>query len=202
MCVPDCAFDSEYDYVKIEKGECYAGTIAYSIGANGDVKACQCDIKTYGNILRDGFSEIYAQMSDWRTRGVIPEECSGCNREYSCRGGCRVEAYALGNDRRTLLAFAELKNVPVKYEKQIELEEFSEASQFCVPADVRFLRDWECMRVSAGISAAHLTNEFADWLEGHAAFTFTELLDASGVKREELNAILNMLARNKIIIQA
>ena len=80
VCVPDCAFDSEEEYIAAEKGECYAGIIAYSIGTDGSVKACQCNIKTYGNILRDDFGEIYSRMSEWRNGGMIPRECEACER--------------------------------------------------------------------------------------------------------------------------
>ena len=59
----------------------------------------------------------------------------------------------------------------------------------------------ECYRVSSGICAVHLTNEFAEWLEDNRTFTFGELLEITGAVREELTMILNMLAKNKIIIE-
>lgn len=202
VCVPDCAFDSEEEYIEINKGECYAGTIAYSIGTNGDVKACQCDIKTYGNILREDFVEIYANMLEWRNGGMIPHECEVCNRMYTCRGGCRVEAFAYQGDRRTLPTFADIKNIPVKYTKPVEIIDFEDATGFYVSRDAHFLKDKECYRVSVGISAVHLTDEFAEWLRDNQHFTFGGLLEISGVEREELNLILNMLAKNKIINRA
>ena len=200
VCVPDCAFDSEEEYLAVEKGECYAGSIAYSIGADGSVKACQCDIKTYGNILRDDFGEIYARMSEWRNGGVIPSECSGCSREYTCRGGCRVEAYARGGDRRTLPEFADRRHAPSEFAGGTELREYSESQGFRVSESAKFLRDEECYRVSSGICAVHLTNEFAEWLKDNHTFTFAELLEITGAEREELTMIVNMLAKNKIII--
>lgn len=200
VCVPDCAFDTEEDYSAIDKGECYAGTIAYSIGTDGSVKACQCDIKTYGNILRDDFGEIYSRMSEWRNGGTIPTECAGCSREYTCRGGCRVEAFARGGDRKTLPEFANLKNLPVNYSKSVEAKVFNDDTVFAVSDDARFVEDMECCRVSSGISAVHITKDFARWLEENHTFTFAVLLEASGCEREELSLILNMLAMNRIIL--
>jgi len=55
------------------------------------------------------------------------------------------------------------------------------------------------VRVSAGICAVHLTNEFAEWLEGNPEFRLSELEEAAGVERETLNVIMNMLAKNGII---
>lgn len=199
VCLPDCAFDSEEEYLAVDKGECYAGTIAYSIGTDGSVKACQCDIKTYGNILRDDFGEIYARMSEWRSGGMIPRECAGCSREYTCRGGCRVEAFAHGGDRKTLPAFANIKNIPVNYTKPVQIEEFGDTTSFAVSGKAVFVEETECVRVSVGIVAVYVTKEFAGWLKDNSAFTFGELLAISGAEHEELNMILNMLLKNKIL---
>ncbi len=199
VCVPDCAFDSEEEYLEVDKGDCYAGTIAYSIGTDGSVKACQCDIKTYGNILRDDFEAIYEKMSEWRNGGMIPSECEHCNRVYTCRGGCRVEAFAYDGDRKTLPTFANLENIPVNYVKPIEIINLADDSEFEVSPHAKFLKDKECYRVSVGIVAVHLTNEFAQWLKNNPWFTFTELAKISHIQHEELNLILNMLIKNAII---
>ena len=199
VCVPDCAFDSQEEYMEIDRGDCYAGNIAYSIGTNGEVKACQCDIKTYVNILNDDFGSIYAKMSEWRSGGMIPEECASCNRVYTCRGGCRVEAFANGGYRKTLPTFADLNNIPEKYNKPVEIMNFADNSLFEVSKDAKFLQDKECFRVSVGIVAVHLTNDFAEWLQENKLFKFSELLNISNLSREELTLIVNMLIKNKII---
>ena len=61
------------------------------------------------------------------------------------------------------------------------------------------MKDKECFRVSAGISAVHLDNEFAEWLQDNTSFTFIELLKISGAGRDELTLILNMLIKNRIL---
>ena len=155
VCVPDCAFDSQEEYMEIDRGDCYAGNIAYSIGTNGEVKACQCDIKTYVNILNDDFGSIYAKMSERRSGGMIPEECASCNRVYTCMGGCRVEAFANGGYRKTLPTFADLNNIPEKYNKPVEIMNCADNSLFEVSKDAKFLQDKECFRVSVGIVAVH-----------------------------------------------
>ena len=131
---------------------------------------------------------------------MIPSECSGCSREYTCRGGCRVEAYARGGDRRTLPEFADRRHAPSEFAGGTELREYSESQGFRVSESAKFLRDEECYRVSSGICAVHLTNEFAEWLKDNHTFTFAELLEITGAEREELTMIVNMLAKNKIII--
>lgn len=199
VCIPDCAFDDPDDLAEIEKGNCFAGTIAYAISTNGDIKACQCDTKTYGNILVDSFEEVYKRMAEWRNGSMIPSECSNCNHLYLCRGGCRVETYAKSNDYKGLPAFANPKNTPIRDKTKVEIEKFSTKTKFALNEDVVFLRDKECYRVSIGIVAVHLAFEFADWLQHNKEFLFSDLIKASKIGKQQLNLILNMLYKNRII---
>ena len=138
-------------------------------------------------------------MSEWRNGGTIPRECESCSRVDICRGGCRVEAFARGNDRRTLPEFANLDNLPVNYRRPEEIVNFTDDTAFTVSDEAKFLKDSECYRVSSGILAVHLTDDFAMWLMSNPSFTFSELLNVTGADREELTLILNMLAKNNML---
>ena len=76
---------------------------------------------------------------------------------------------------------------------------FTDNTAFTVSEDAKFLKDAECYRVSSGILAVHLTDNFAEWLMSHHGFKFSELLRVTGADREELTLILNMLAKNNIL---
>lgn len=202
VCIPDCAFDSKHIFDEIQKGDCFAGTIAYAIGTNGDVKACQCDTRTYGNILKDSFAAIYKNMAEWRNGSLIPKECADCNRLHFCRGGCRVESFASTGDYRALPTFADLNNVPVKITQKERNPDFQPEARFFLSRDAVFLQDAECCRVSVGITAVHLMNEFARWLTEHESFSFGELLGSTkNVPEKNVSLILNMLIRNKIVFE-
>ena len=87
----------------------------------------------------------------------------------------------------------------MNYVKPIEIINLADDSEFEVSPHAKFLKDKECYRVSVGIVAVHLTNEFAQWLKNNPCFTFKELAKISHIQHEELKLILNMLIKNTII---
>lgn len=200
VCIPDCAFDNIEQMRQLEKGSCFAGTIAYAVCTNGDVKACQCDTKVYGNILTDDFSCIYKSMSEWRNNALLPKECESCTRLFECQGGCRVEAYASQNRYDTMSSFADINNFSVTRSEEIEeeIKDYS-LSSFVVSEEAVFLKDLECTRVSVGIVAVFLEDEFAVWLKRNKHFSFQMLSQAAELSNTELNIILEMLLKNGII---
>ena len=173
VCMPDCAFSSPKELLELEKGDCFAGTIAYAICTNGDIKACQCDTRVYGNILKDDFAKVYQNMIEWRNGAFLPNECKTCSRLSTCRGGCRVESYANKSDYRALPSFADLDNIPEI--EDAEILDYSNVESFLVSPKAIFLKDLECYRVSVGIVATHLSNEFAEWLQLNKSFIFSFL---------------------------
>ena len=197
VCMPDCAFDSPEELLELEKGDCFAGTIAYAICTNGDIKACQCDTRVYGNILVDDFKKIYQNMVEWRNGTFLPEECRECSRLSTCRGGCRVESYANKNDYKALPSFADTENIPEV--EECDVVDYSNVEGFEVSQQAIFLRDLECYRVSVGIVATHLVCEFAEWLQSNRNFSFLQLKEATELDNDDLNAVLDMLIKNGII---
>ena len=199
VCIPDCAFDSLEELNEIEKGDCFAGTIAYAITTNGDVKACQCDTRVYGNILKDDFASIYNKMVSWRNGDLIPAKCKDCPRLNTCRGGCRVESYANSDDYHSMPTFADADNV-LEYEDNEKLNIFSDDTIFELNPSVNFLKDFSSYRVSVGIIPVYLSNEFAEWLIRFGKkFSFAELKQVTKEDDEYLNAVVNMLVQNNII---
>lgn len=197
VCMPDCAFSNPEELSKLEKGDCFAGTIAYAICTNGDIKACQCDTRVYGNILKDDFKHVYQNMIEWRNGSFIPEECKECSRLSTCRGGCRVEAYANKNKYNALPTFADTDNIHEV--EQIQLNDYSSAQKIVVSPQAIFLKDLECYRVSVGIVATHLTNEFAEWLQQNKIFSFAFLKEVTELDDDNLNAVIDMLCKNGIV---
>lgn len=197
VCMPDCAFSNPEELSKLEKGDCFAGTIAYAICTNGDVKACQCDTRVYGNILKDDFKYIYQNMIEWRNGSFLPKECKECSRLSTCRGGCRVEAYANKNKYNALPTFADANNIHEV--EEIQLNDYSSAQKIVVSPQAIFLKDLECYRVSVGIVATHLTNEFAEWLQQNKKFSFASLKKVTELDDDNLNAVIDMLCKNGIV---
>jgi radical SAM protein with 4Fe4S-binding SPASM domain len=75
---------------------CLAGTGQATIDPWGNVRPCNHAPLVCGNLLTQSLEEIWhsAAMEAWR--GMIPEECIGCEEFERCRGGCRATAMLRG----------------------------------------------------------------------------------------------------------
>ena len=75
---------------------CLAGIAQATIDPWGNVRPCNHAPLVCGNLLTQSLEEIWhsAAMETWR--GMIPEECMGCEEFEVCRGGCRATAMLRG----------------------------------------------------------------------------------------------------------
>lgn len=92
---------------------CVAGQLIAFIGYDGSIKPCSYFLRTAGNILTDGFlnvwhnSEIFKNLRDFS----LYEKCSKCRYVNVC-GGCRARADAYFGDYLALdpYCFVEVPN--------------------------------------------------------------------------------------------
>ena len=79
-------------------GGCGAGRIYCSIEHNGDIQPCVFMPIVVGNVLRDGFLNVWHKSELFnRLRDRDHYYCSFCPYRYIC-GGCRARAYAYYGD--------------------------------------------------------------------------------------------------------
>lgn len=79
-------------------GGCGAGRIYCSIEHNGDVQPCVFLPIVVGNVIRDGFLNIWHNSELFnKLRDRDNQYCSFCPYKYIC-GGCRARAYAYYGD--------------------------------------------------------------------------------------------------------
>lgn len=201
VCLPDCIFETQEQLETIAKGNCFAGTIAYAITTNGDVKACQCDTKVYGNILKDDFEGVYQKMQQWRCGDLIPNECKDCARLDDCQGGCRIEAYATTGSYKALPTFADVNNkniVNATYQGE-DLIDYSDCG-LLLNKEALFLKDVECYRVSVGIVPTFLTIEFGEWLQKQSIIDLNKMCLELDLNKEEALLIINLLVKNNVLL--
>ena len=77
-------------------GGCGAGRVYCSVEHNGDIQPCVFIPVKVGNVLRDGFSNVWKNneiMNSLRDRDAADYACRSCEFRYVC-GGCRARAYA------------------------------------------------------------------------------------------------------------
>jgi radical SAM protein with 4Fe4S-binding SPASM domain len=85
-------------------GGCGAGRIYCSIEHNGDVYPCVFLPIKVGNVLKDGFLNIWHNspiLNQLRDRDAPEYACNTCAYRYIC-GGCRARAYAYYGDIRAV----------------------------------------------------------------------------------------------------
>ncbi len=81
-------------------GGCGAGRIYCSIEHNGDIQPCVFLPIKVGNVLRDGFVNVWKNsevLNALRDRDAENYACHACPFRYVC-GGCRARAYAYYGD--------------------------------------------------------------------------------------------------------
>ncbi len=81
-------------------GGCGAGRNYCSIEYNGDMQPCVFIPIKVGNVLKDGFENVWKNsevLKKLRNRELLKDGCGECEYKYIC-GGCRARAYAYHDD--------------------------------------------------------------------------------------------------------
>jgi radical SAM protein with 4Fe4S-binding SPASM domain len=81
-------------------GGCGAGRLYCSIEHNGDIQPCVFMPIKVGNVLKDGFANVWHNsevLEQLRDREQLKGVCGSCEYKYVC-GGCRARAYAYFGD--------------------------------------------------------------------------------------------------------
>ncbi len=106
LTIPCFQFTDVYSHWKdkltIRLHSCGAGEFNLKITSEGKVSTCICqDAAEFivGDLLRSDIDEIWdsREIRDFRSLHQNIPDCRDCAQQAACRGGCRNEAYVLGN---------------------------------------------------------------------------------------------------------
>ncbi len=108
-------------------GGCGAGRIYCSIEHNGDIQPCVFIPVKVGNVLKDGFVNVWKNspiFNALRDRDATDYACHECPFRYVC-GGCRARAYAYYGDLKAvdpgcILVRDEWDKLAQKYELKVD----------------------------------------------------------------------------------
>lgn len=90
---------------------CNAGVMTATISYDGSVRPCPHLDMSYGNLLTEDFSPIWARMDPWSQGVQVPNECSGCDMLNLCGSGCRMEAKTSTGKINGLDSFTSLSHI-------------------------------------------------------------------------------------------
>ena len=103
--------------------KCQAGLTVIAVSANGDVRPCAHNPKSYGNLIETPLKEVWKNMSSWRNMDYVPDDCKGCQLIAACHGACRINAVTINKNMkgRDIWMQKPLENINIK-KNVIELE--------------------------------------------------------------------------------
>lgn len=183
---------------------CTAGKTTFAIDVDGNVKACPRDSKTYGNILKDEFEDIWQAMISWRDGSFLPDECKNCKVLSKCFGGCRVDSYPFTGKMNCLDMISNPNNLPIKFEKtdiQEKKTDYSGSDIFIVSDNAEFIEDNGCFRASVGRKYIFITREFFDFLKAHKSFSLKMIMEEFNEDLQMAQNVVGTLSTFDIIYQ-
>ena len=101
------------------KRMCRAGAEHICINWYGDIKPCSIDSAVYGNILKDGISDVMDKMASLRDGRQLPAECVSCKHLKYCGGGCRLDAENTYGKKKHIDSTANINNKGIDYEEYL-----------------------------------------------------------------------------------
>jgi radical SAM protein with 4Fe4S-binding SPASM domain len=90
---------------------CNAGIMTATISYDGSVRPCPHFDISYGNLLTEDLSTIWARMDSWSQGAQVPYECLKCELRNICGSGCRMEAKTSTGVINGLDSFTDLSHV-------------------------------------------------------------------------------------------
>lgn len=197
-----CGFDNQE--ILREFGfnrKCGCGRYNFVVDSNGNMKACGCDSKMYGNILEDSFENAISRMNDWRNGSLLPVECKKCGNLKYCGGGCRLDAYSTTGNRCGMDSTANLLNkgrfISGVQKQSIYRDSFSIA----LNSRNTVVQENGGVRLSIGKNYAFITNQFYDYLLTNQYISIGQLHEITSIDKKELTKEIKLLLKKGILIE-
>ncbi len=174
------------------KRMCSAGKFNFAVTSTGEIKACNIDAHTYGNILGTPFANAISQMEEWQSGTYLPAECQQCEALMFCGGGCRLDALITNGDIVSLDTTANRNNIGRNYSPPV-ISPLDEDEQYCLNPAVNYLEEDGCVRLSLGNKFEYVSEQFFSILLQENSFSPTGLADLLDVDYEQIDWQLRQL---------
>lgn len=196
---PECSCKTQETFNLFATRKCFAGKTTLAIGYNGDVKACERDIVSYGNLKTRSLRECWDNMDDWRaiTDFNLPKECLKCEAKSYCSGGCRIDR----NNPIPGKSYIDPNNTPIKFKTTPEKTfEFSSDEIFEVSSGLQFFKEDFGMRgINSNKDVFFITDALYSFILANSSFSITDFLKFFEISESQANQTLSYLIKNKAI---
>lgn len=174
------------------KRMCSAGKFNFAVTSTGEIKACNIDAHTYGNILVTPFANAISQMEEWQSGAHLPTECQQCEALMLCGGGCRLDALITNGDITALDTTANRNNIGRNYSPLV-ISPLDEREQYCLNPAAKYLKEDGCVRLNLENKFEYISEQFFSILLQETSFSPTGLADLLGVDYGQIDWQLRQL---------
>lgn len=184
---------------------CSAAVSSCAISSRGNVRPCIHADKEFGNILSSDFFEIWEKMDHWSSPDILPKECSGCNANIICEGGCRMSAKLTsgcynGNDMYMTAPIMDLDRI--KKLPKVGIPDFKNSSSLKINNHVRFRKEGFGWIVYVYSNVEFCTDEgynFIVALSEKMSFTLDSLIKEYDFSEDLIKPVVSKLIGSRII---
>lgn len=188
--------------------KCLAGVTTFTIGCDGDVRPCTHQDISYGNILSEDVSDIWARMMEWRNGKLIPDICQQCQLLPLCGAGCRMEAKTINGSLSSMDPYSSpediahcIQTLENRKKKNLEnTQSIKNISSFSLNPKIRWREEAFGSVIISKKSCVYLdhngTNIFKQLQKGKVYLSGDDKIDWSGLNPEDF--LFELDAKNVI----
>lgn len=180
--------------------KCGCGRYNFVVDSLGNMKACGCDSKSYGNIMKESFETAIARMNIWQNGELLPQKCRDCSNLVFCGGGCRSDAYSTHGIDCMLDSTA--SDLPFHL-NQIHNDNYSLSSGnvYCLNPKVNIVQENNGVRLSYKTNYSFISSDFLTFIQKYPSFSLDMIRTASGNSSGEIEEVINSLLSKRILIE-
>lgn len=182
--------------------KCTCGKYSFVLDAKGNIKACGCDAKAYGNIFENSFASAIDKMTKWQDGSMIPEICKKCRWLLYCGGGCRADALGVSGHECMPDSTARTSYSKDPLLQMHDISSDMDAGVYMLNPDVKYINDNGFIRISYKTNYEFISYRFAEYLMKKIFFSIKSLATACGKEILYVSDVIHKMKRKGLLVEA
>lgn len=180
--------------------KCGCGRYNFVIDSNGNMKACGCDSKVYGNVLEESFEHAILRMHEWHTGVLLPDKCKFCINLKYCGGGCRSDARSITGTECGMDSTANPVHKLGKARGEKKVNNLPDNLGLKLNPNVEVVTERCGIRLSVSTNYAFVTHEFYEYMQDNAGVTLELIRKNTRICENDLNTDVYTLLKKGILV--
>lgn len=178
--------------------KCGCGRYTFVIDSKGNIKACGCDDRTYGNILENSFSDSIAKMVAWQNASMLPPECITCSFMKYCGGGCRMDGKGNHGIDNSVDSTANPAHKAL-LKKNSSTEKLSKDTFISLNPSATFVKEKCGYRISYKTNYEYVSDTFYTFICTNQCFILSSILNYNETINNDIIADIKKLVHKKLL---